>query len=64
LTEEFGLKVFGNKELRKIFGPVSDEVKEGSVETVHREPSLITKYCSSDKTKKNEMGRKCSPHDE
>jgi hypothetical protein len=45
LTEEFGLKMFGNKKLRKIFGPESDKVKEGSVklytESLHSSPNIV-----------------------
>jgi len=55
-TEECGLKVFGSKELWKIFGPENDEVKGGEKDENALNPSrfvLLTKYCSSDETKKN-----------
>jgi len=55
LTEECELKVFGSKELWKIFGPENDEVK-GEKDEIARKPSgfvLLTKYCSSYETKKN-----------
>jgi hypothetical protein len=56
LAEECGLKVLGSKALWKIVGPQNDEVKEEEDEIAQREPSrfvLLTKYCSSDETKKN-----------
>jgi hypothetical protein len=38
-TEECGLKVFGSKELWKIFGPENDEVKGEKDEIAQRESS-------------------------
>ena len=47
--EERRLGVFENRVLRRIFGPMNDEVtKEWR--------KLFTQYCSGDKIEKNEMG--------
>jgi hypothetical protein len=49
LREEIRLRVFGNSVLRRIFGPMKDEVtKEWR--------NLLIQYCSDDKIEKNEMG--------
>jgi hypothetical protein len=54
------LRVFENRVLRRIFGPKRDEVT-GEWRRLHNEElNDITKYCSGDQIKKNEVGGACS----
>jgi len=52
------MRVFENRALRRIFGPKTDEVS-GQWRRLYTEEFLrsvlLTKYCSGDKIKKNEM---------
>jgi hypothetical protein len=65
LREEHRLGVFGNRVLRRIFGPTRDEVtggwrKQHNVElhNLYSSPNIIRMI-----THKNEMGRACSTHE-
>jgi hypothetical protein len=63
LREERRLRVFENRVLRKIFASKKDEVIGGFENTTLQGASrfvLLTKYYSSDKIKKNEVGWACS----
>jgi hypothetical protein len=65
LREEHRLKVFENRELRRIFGPKKDEVT-GEWRKLHNlELSyfvLFTRYCKSGQVKENETSGSCSSH--
>jgi hypothetical protein len=64
LREEYRLRVFENRVLRKIFRSNKDEVT-GEWRRLHNEQlheMLLTKYYSSDQIKKNEMGKACGTH--
>jgi hypothetical protein len=51
--------VFGNRVLRRIFGPKRDEVT-GEWRKLHNElKDLRTQYRAGDKIEKNEMGGAC-----
>jgi len=56
LREEHRLRVFENMVLRNIFGPKKDEVT-GKERRIHKKSALrsvlLTKYHSSDQSKKN-----------
>jgi hypothetical protein len=61
LREEFKLRIFENRVLRRIFGPKRDEVT-GEWRRLHKEELcciFLFKYYSRDLVKKSEMGRSC-----
>jgi len=57
LREEYKLREFQNRMLRRIFGPKRDEVTR-EWKKLHNEElnDLLTQYCLGDKIEKNEMG--------
>jgi hypothetical protein len=57
LREERRLRVFEKRVLRRIFGPMKDEVTKGW-------KNLLTQHFSRDVIEKNEMGRACSAYGE
>ena len=67
LREEPRLRVFENMVLRRIFGPMRDEVTE-EWRKLHNEELnntyyvFLTQYCAGDKIEKNEMGGACSAY--
>ena len=58
MREEYRLRVFENRVLRRIYGSSRDEVT-GEWRKLHNE-ELFTQYCSCDKIEKNEMGGGCN----
>jgi hypothetical protein len=61
MREERRLRVFENRELRRIFGPQRDEVTSQWIKPHNEE--LYDLYSSAgDKIEKNEMGRACSAY--
>ena len=59
LREERRLRVFGNRVLRRVFGPKRDEVT-GEWRKLHNEE--LTEYCAGGKIEKNEMGGACGAY--
>jgi hypothetical protein len=58
------VRVFGNKVVRRIFGPKRDKVT-GEWRKPHNDEfrsALLTQYCSGDQIEKNEMGGACSTY--
>jgi hypothetical protein len=64
LKEEFRLRVFENRVLRRIFGTKKDDVT-GEWRRLHNKVALcsvlLTRYTSGAQFKKTEMGKTCSP---
>jgi len=58
LREERKLRVFGNRVLRRIFGPTRDEVT-GEWIKLHNE-ELNDLYCSPNSIREHKMGEACS----
>ena len=65
LREECRLRVFENRVLRRIFGPKLGKVT-GEWRRLHNEELycfvLLTKCCTGDQIKNNEMGRACNKY--
>jgi hypothetical protein len=63
LREERRLRMFKNRVLRRIFGPMRDEVT-GEWRKVHNEElnDLLTQYCSGGQIEKDEMGDACNTY--
>jgi hypothetical protein len=65
LREEFRLRGFENRVLRRIFGPKRDEVT-GEWRRLHYKELcsvLLNKYHSGNQVKKTEMGRTCGTYE-
>ena len=65
MREERRLRVFENRELRRVFGPKRDEVTGEWRKLYNEELSdlySLTTYCAGSKIEKNEMGGACGAY--